>query len=67
MIKAVSESRRGKISVFLVPARTGSKWFHELVIPCAKEIRFLRGRLKFKSVNHKGGTSAPFDSMVVIF
>jgi hypothetical protein len=51
------------LAVFLIPARTDTRWFHELVLPKAKEIRFLKGRLKFgDAVN-----SAPFPSMVVIF
>ncbi len=47
--------------VYLLPARTDTKWFHEYCI--RGEIRFLRGRLKF------GGSknSAPFPSMIVIF
>jgi hypothetical protein len=50
-------------AVFLIPARTDTRWFHELVMPNAREIRFLRGRLKFG----KAKTSAPFPSMVVVF
>lgn len=51
------------VAVFLIPARTDTRWFHEIVLPLAKEIRFLKGRLKF------GGAvnSAPFPSMVVVF
>ena len=49
--------------VYLVPARTDTKWFHTYCLSGEAEIRFLRGRLKF------GGSknSAPFPSMVVIF
>jgi site-specific DNA-methyltransferase (adenine-specific) len=51
------------VAVFLIPARTDTKWFHEIVLPKAKEIRFIKGRLKFGvAVN-----SAPFPSMVVVF
>ena len=52
-----------KVAVYLLPARTNTKWFHELVLPSASEIRFIKGRLKF------GGSenSAPFPSVVVIF
>lgn len=51
------------VAVFLIPARTDTKWFHEIVLPQAKEIRFVKGRLKF------GGSanSAPFPSMIVVF
>lgn len=51
------------VSVFLVPARTDTKWFHDIVMPNAAEIRFLRGRLKFGDAKN----GAPFPSMVVIF
>ena len=52
-----------ELAVFLIPARTDTRWFHDIVLPQAKEIRFVRGRLKF------GGSknSAPFPSMIVIF
>ena len=49
--------------VALIPARTDTKYFHEFIYHKAKEIRFVKGRLKF------GGSrnAAPFPSMVVIF
>lgn len=50
------------IAVYLLPARTDTRWFHTLCLPYAQEIRFLRGRLKFgDAVN-----SAPFPSMIVV-
>jgi hypothetical protein len=51
------------LAVFLIPARTDTRWFHDICLPRAKEIRFIRGRLKF------GGSenAAPFPSMVVVF
>ena len=58
--------------VFLVPARTDTKWFHEYVYGKA-EIRFLKGRLKFeingKPLLDKHGRAmpAPFPSMLVIY
>lgn len=58
--------RRGleaDIAVFLIPARTDTRWFHDIVLPMAREIRFIKGRLKFgDAVN-----SAPFPSMIAIF
>lgn len=51
------------LAVFLIPARTDTRWFHEIVLPLAKEIRFLRGRLRFGDAN----AGAPFPSMVVVF
>jgi site-specific DNA-methyltransferase (adenine-specific) len=57
--------RRGReadLAVFLVPARTDTRWFHELVMPYASEIRFIRGRLKFGDAT----MNAPFPSMVIV-
>jgi len=51
------------LAVYLIPARTDVRWFHEIVLPHAAEIRFLRGRLKFGDAT----TGAPFPSMVVVF
>jgi phage N-6-adenine-methyltransferase len=61
--KALRESRICKVTVVcLLPARTDTKWFHEL---CLKgEIRFLQGRLCFDENRKK---RAPFPSMLVIF
>ena len=52
----------GKTVVMLIPSRTDTRWWHEYVMK-AKEIRFIKGRLKF------GGSknSAPFPSAIVVF
>ena len=49
--------------VALIHARTDTRWFHDFIYHKAREIRFVKGRLKFG--NGKG--AAPFPSMVVIF
>lgn len=60
---ALSERYRAEVIVCLLPARTDTAWYHELVLGIADEIRFVRGRLKFGgSVN-----SAPFPSIVVVY
>jgi DNA N-6-adenine-methyltransferase (Dam) len=51
------------IAVFLLPARTDTRWFHDLCLPIASEIRFIRGRVKFGDAK----CGAPFPSMLVIF
>lgn len=61
--KTIIEYQKGKRVVLLLPSRTGTDWFHECVLPCATEIRFIRGRLQFDN----SGVNAPFDSMVVIY
>ena len=60
--KAYAESLEGKTVVMLIPSRTDTRWWHDYVMQ-AKEIRFIKGRLKF------GGSknSAPFPSAIVIF
>lgn len=60
--KGYEEAQQGKTVVFLIPSRTDTKWWHEYIMK-AKEIRFIKGRLKFDG--HKN--SAPFPSCIVIF
>lgn len=61
--KFLNRAHEAEVAVFLLPARTDTRWFHEIVLPEAREIRFIKGRLKFgDSVN-----SAPFPSMIVVF
>ena len=68
--KWLERGLEASIAVFLLPARTDTRWFHDIVLPRADEIRFLRGRIKFRpnDPNWKaGGGGAPFPSMIVIF
>ena len=62
--KALNEisNKRCEVAVFLLPSRTDTKWWHELVMVYAKEIRFIKGRLKFGDSKN----SAPFPSCVVV-
>jgi len=64
-MKKAYESMRdnGATVVCLVPSRTDTRWFHDYVQPYAKEIRFIKGRLKFWDAKN----SAPFPSMVVVY
>lgn len=68
--KALTESRKGKLCVMLLPVSTSSKIFHEVILPNA-EIRFIEGRIKFIGINTEGkkvdNKCGTFDSMVVIF
>jgi len=61
--KAYNESLKNKICVMLLPARTDTILFHNFIFKKAHEIRFIKGRLKFKPYKN----SAPFPSMIVIF
>ena len=61
--KAYNESMDdGTKVVMLVPARTDTKYWHNYIMK-AKEVHFVKGRLKFGSSNN----SAPFPSAVVVF
>lgn len=59
--KGFEEWQKGKLVIFLIPARTDTKRFHNYLLPHA-EIRFIKGRLKFSE--HKN--PAPFPSMLCI-
>lgn len=63
--KALAEIENGNtdLAVFLLPSYTDVKWFHEIVLPKAAEIRFLKGRLKFGEHNN----TAPFANVLVVF
>ena len=61
MQKAFTSSLRGCTVVCLVPARTDTEWWHQFAV--RGEIRFLRGRLKFRGAK----SGAPFPSAIVIF
>jgi site-specific DNA-methyltransferase (adenine-specific) len=64
--KGCFEAKNKKLIIFLLPARTDTKWFHDLILPNAKEIRFIRGRLHF--INQKTGKPgrAPFPNMIIV-
>ena len=68
--KAYQESLKGKLCVMLLPVSTSTKIFHDVILPNA-EIRFLRGRVKFKGKNANGevvsNKCGQHDSMIVIF
>ncbi len=66
VLRASQAAKAGAVVVCLLPARTDTKWFHDFIMRAgsgAREVRFIRGRLKF------GGSanSAPFPSCVVVF
>ncbi len=71
VLKAIEESKKGKLCVMLLPVSTSTKLFHEHILPNQKEIRFIKGRIKFLGINTKGEyvtNKAPMhDSMIVIF
>jgi site-specific DNA-methyltransferase (adenine-specific) len=66
LAKGREAAANGATVVFLIPARTDTRWFHEHVYKIADDLRFIKGRLRFQ---HSDGrcASAPFPSMVVIY
>ena len=56
------KGREADVAVFLLPARTDTKWWHQQALK-ADEIRFVEGRLRFGEAKH----GAPFPSVIVIF
>jgi len=68
--KSFDEWKKGKTCVLLIPSATGTKQFHDLILPNA-EVRFLKGRIAFvegdKPRNSRATKKGKHDSMVVIF
>lgn len=62
LAKARHEQTYNKLSVFLIPSRTDTRWWHEHVMQ-ADEVRFVKGRLKFDDQKNP----APFPSAIVVF
>jgi len=61
LARGLEAAKAGATVVFLLPARTDTKWFHEYA-PHA-ETWLLKGRLRFKGAP----APAPFPSMVLVF
>ena len=59
-VKKASEEKA--LTVMLIPARTDTSWFHDIVQKKGM-FYFIRGRLKFSNSKN----SAPFPSMIVLF
>ena len=60
---SIEANNPNTIVVALLPARTDTQYFHRFIYGKAKEVRFIKGRLKFGGHSN----SAPFPSMIVIF
>lgn len=62
--KAYEESKKPNTTVVcLIPSRTDTSYWHDYIFGKAKDIRFIRGRLKFGN----GENAAPFPSAVIVF
>ena len=63
--KGISEIKNGnaKKIVYLIPIRSDTKYWHDLIMNYATEIVFIRGRLNFNGSK----SPAPFPCVLVIF
>jgi len=63
--KGIAEIRKGNAQtlVYLIPIRSDTKYWHTLIMPLAKEIKFVKGRLNF----NESKSPAPFPCVLVIF
>lgn len=63
--KGIKEREKGnaKKLVYLIPIRSDTKYWHDLIMPFASEIRFVKGRLNFNEMK----SPAPFPCVLVIF
>jgi len=64
--KIIAEAARGVRVIALVPARTGTGWWHRALDAGGKP-EFLRGRLRFLGKDGVPGDAAPFDSALLWF
>ena len=65
--KCRDEQRKGNLCVLLIPSRTETNYFHRWIYPHA-ELRFIRGRLYFTSLDKPRTTGkATFPSMICVF
>jgi len=64
--KAREEQLKGNTSVLLIPAATGTKQFHDVILPNA-EVRFLKGRVRFWKDGAPMKSKGKHDSMVCVF
>ena len=63
--------KKEKLCVMLLPVSTSTKIFHDVILPNAKEIRFVKKRISFEGINTKGelvkNKCGMHDSMIVVF
>lgn len=59
--KWIAKAHEADLAIFLLPARTDTKWWHEYAMK-AQEIRFIRGRLHFNE-----GGRCPFPCVLIVF
>jgi len=66
--KAIEATQDGDAEVWaLIPARTDTKLFHDIIMPNARDIYFIKGRIKFTRSNRIDDTCSTHPSMLVVF
>lgn len=65
--KCGQEIKRDEVNqiLVLIPARTDTKWFHEIVMRDAYLVYLIKGRFNFVHGDSCEGANAPFPSMLV--
>jgi len=65
IIKGLEEVRQGNANklVYLIPVRSDTKYWHDLIMKYASEIRFIKSRLNF----NESKSPAPFPCVLIIF
>lgn len=58
----LAKAQEADLAVFLLPSRTDTRWWHDYAGK-AKQIRFIKGRLKFKGATNP----APFPSVILVY
>jgi site-specific DNA-methyltransferase (adenine-specific) len=61
--KGFEEWKKGKIVVFLIPVRTDTRWWQDIIMSYAEKILFIRRRIRFSGAKW----DAPFPSCIVVF
>lgn len=69
LLKCKEQIQRDEVkSIFvLIPARTDTKWFHEIIMNSAKYVYLIKGRFNFESPYAYKGANAPFPSMLIVY
>src|SRR3990172_6154181 len=54
VIKAIEESKKGKLCVMLLPVSTSTQLYHKHILPNTDDITFIFKRIPFIGINTKG-------------
>ena len=65
--RAVEMMNRCELIAMLIPARMDTKYMHDIAIPNASQIYFIKGRLNFQHETVVKGANAPYASVLIVF